>query len=109
MGFKDMFNKIKENRRIDIDDDKTTDHYLRFLRRESRRIDEKREKTQLKLKIKNEDFRMRRENVYGMGNSILKAKNIYQEKFKYEPYQKEKSNILKAKNNFKTKKYNLKV
>lgn len=94
---------------MDIDDSKTTDHQLRYLRRECRRIDEKYEKQYLKQKIRNESKKNLRDNVWGIKNNILNAKHIYGEKFKYQPYKKPDSNILKADNNSKNNKYKLKI
>lgn len=98
-----ILNKIFAKKEMpDIDDEQTTDNYLRYLRRENRRIQEKYEKQRLKAAIKREDQKNLRKNVYGIGDKkILKTPNMFKQKFKFEEANKTPYQILKQKNIFK--------
>lgn len=105
MGLKEFAKKVISPEEIEeIDDEKTQDRYLRFLRRENRRIDEKYEKERLRNRIKQEDTRNLQKNVFGFGEKkILKTENVFNQKFKFEEPKKETEHILKQKNIFKNK------
>lgn len=90
MGIKEIFDRIRERmkeRRMELDnrdDNETTDKYLRSLRRESRIIDEKKEKLRLIKKIKLERKRELVEELFGQYNAL-------QEKKKMQPVKKDMS------------------
>lgn len=109
MAFKETVKKLLKPREVeDIDDEKTTDPYLRYLRRENRRINEKYERQKLETKIKGEAKKITRENVYGVKkmpkqNPYTKSKR-YPTIFRKEEQisQKNPNNILNAGNVFGT-------
>lgn len=81
MAFKETIKKILNPKKLeDIDDTKTTDPYLRYLRRENRRIDEKYEKKELENKIRNEAKKSTRQNVYGLSEMPAQAQQIQRTK-----------------------------
>lgn len=80
------------------------DPYLGYLRMESKRIDELKEKEMLRQKIKAHEAAKTRQDVYGVeGKQILKTPNVFQQKFKFAPPKREDTQILKQKKIFAKK------